>query len=199
MSTSLLANLMGVLIAVVITFPPSVTSHGRMLMPPSRMSAWRFPGLPGRWNPNDHIQWCGDLNQENQTRHEGLKVNDGTCGVCGDRWDRVPRKYELPDGYYMKGVELVNTPYTQGQTIDIQIQLTQSHWGYFEFRLCNRDSLGGEEATHACLDENLLELENGLTRFQIPVAGTAEDYIIKAKLPDELTCEKCLLQWKYNT
>ena len=58
----------------------------------------------------------------------------GQCGVCGDSWlESAPRKHES-GGIYATGLK--GRRYTPGQIIDIEIELTANHWGYFELRLC---------------------------------------------------------------
>ncbi len=60
--------------------------------------------------------------------------NGGKCGVCGDPWhEPVPRLHES-GGFYDTG--LLGRRYTPGQIIDIEVELTANHKGYFELRLC---------------------------------------------------------------
>lgn len=60
--------------------------------------------------------------------------NGGKCGVCGDPWhEPTPRLHES-GGFYDTG--LLGRRYTPGQIIDIEVELTANHKGYFELRLC---------------------------------------------------------------
>jgi hypothetical protein len=56
--------------------------------------------------------------------------------------------------------------------IELMIEVTISHKGFFEFRLCPKSS-ASELVTQACLDQNLLTLEDGTTQYEVPtyVAG----------------------------
>ena len=63
-----------------------------------------------------------------------FKIADGKCGICGDPWFAEPREHEAPDGKFATGT--ITAEYSQGQTIDIQIDITANHKGFFEFRLC---------------------------------------------------------------
>ena len=61
-------------------------------------------------------------------------INNGKCGVCGDSWnDAVPRRHEIGGE---NDNNLIGKRYTPGQLIDIEVELTTNHKGYFELRLC---------------------------------------------------------------
>lgn len=77
------------------------------------------------------------------------------------------------------------------------MELTSSHLGYFEFRLCPKRS-AEELVTQECLDNYLLRLSDGSTRYQVP-DYTATWYDMLVKLPDGLTCDHCVIQWYYTT
>lgn len=121
-----------------------VAGHGRLMDPPSRNSMWRF----GFYNPvdvYDNELWCGGLkglpNIDTDRNREIInsftvqwELNGGKCGVCGDPWNEPkPRSHEI-GGIFANG-KLVRQ-YTTGQVIDIEIELTSNHKGYFEMRLC---------------------------------------------------------------
>lgn len=69
--------------------------------------------------------------------------------------------------------------------------------GTFEFRICSIDADPNQDATQACLDLNLLTVENGTTRY--PVSKSYRTAIIKVVLPSNLVCKHCVFQWKYKT
>lgn len=163
--------------------------HGRLIEPPSRASAWRF-GFQTPPDYNDHELYCGGLTRQ-------WKINGGRCGECGDAWDiPEPRPHEY-GGQWGQG--LVVRSYTPGSKITIRVELTASHMGYFEFRVCPNKS-----AKQSCLDENVLQVLNGSpsrpnltdlkTRFY-PRNGSCV-YEMQALLPD-FTCDQCVLQWRY--
>jgi hypothetical protein len=71
--------------------------------------------------------------------------------------------------------------------------------GWYEFRLCNVDNIPNGEATHECLNQNLLADENGQTRFRTSgdVAGhEMSDVTVKRSLviPSNFKCNHCVLQ-----
>ena len=57
------------------------------------------------------------------------EANDGKCGVCGDDYnDPQPRANEN-GGKYGQGV--IAATYTQGQVIEVIVQITAHHKGIF--------------------------------------------------------------------
>lgn len=112
--------------------------------------------------------------------------------MCGDPWDG-PRAHEA-GGRYATG--LVTQHYTVGETVDVQVELTANHKGYFEFRICPTNDKD-RRATQACLDRHLLRLVDGSTR--LPISSDMRMVTARLQLPRGLTCSQCVLQWKYNT
>ncbi|XP_069134467.1 uncharacterized protein [Argopecten irradians] len=160
-----------------------VRGHGRLLEPPGRASMWRF-GYNSPPNYDDNQLFCGGFNRQ-------WKINGGKCGVCGDPWDGA-RDHEA-GGKYATGT--IVRHYSEGQTISVNVQITASHKGYFEFRLCPHNN-PSTRVSQACLDQHVLQQTDGSTR--VYEAGHPTSYTIHLKLPVGVTCSQCLLQWKYN-
>uniref|UniRef100_A0A336M0I6 CSON009299 protein n=1 Tax=Culicoides sonorensis TaxID=179676 RepID=A0A336M0I6_CULSO len=167
-----------------------VKGHGRLIEPPSRASAWRY-GFDTPPNYNDHELYCGGYTTQ-------WAKNEGKCGECGDAYNlQKPRPHEY-GGKYGQGV--IVRSYNPGSEMTIRVELTASHMGYFEFRLC--DNI---KADQSCLDKHLLKLMGGTpsiphpndleTRFY-PRNGS-RIYEIKAQLPKKMECSSCVLQWRY--
>jgi hypothetical protein len=105
---------------VVISFIGLSHGHGRFVGPPSRSSAWRF-GFDTPINYNDHELYCGGMNVQWQQ-------HGGNCGMCGDNYGLpVPRPNEFGGSPY--GVGVIVATYQAGQTIRLDVELTQSHLG----------------------------------------------------------------------
>lgn len=163
--------------------------HGRLIEPPSRSSAFRY-GFQTPPNYNDHELYCGGFARQQR--------NGGKCGECGDPWDVPQPRPNEHGGKYGQGV--IVRKYNPGSDMTIRVELTASHMGYFEFRLCPNLA-----AKQDCLDKHLLELLGGTpslpqpgdlnTRFY-PRNGS-RIYDIKARLPEGLECGNCVLQWRY--
>jgi len=176
-------------IFTIATHIQSCTGHGRLIEPPSRATAWRY-GFNTPPDYNDHELYCGGFTRQ-------WKRNDGKCGECGDAWDASePRAHEY-GGQWGQGV--IVRKYGPGSEMTIRVELTASHMGYFEFRLCPEP-----DAKQDCLDRHLLKILSGSpavpapndleTRFY-PRNGS-RIYEMKAQLPD-IKCNQCMLQWRY--
>ena len=87
------------------------------------------------------------------------------------------------------------------QQMEVEVELTTNHWGWFEFKLCPiNDKLKLED--EACMDKHPLYLVNDptSTKFWIPL-NTRKSDVFKYKLflPPDVTCSQCVLQWTYRT
>ena len=113
--------------------------------------------------------------------------------MCGDPY-QGPRQNEA-GGLYATGQ--IARRYTSGQVIDIQIEVTANHLGWFEFRLCPNNN-PKRAVTHECLDKHVLSLADGAGTRHV-IGSDVGMYNLKVKLPPGLTCSQCLLQWKWHT
>ncbi|CAG7710001.1 unnamed protein product [Allacma fusca] len=171
-----------------ITLVVYVSGHGRLMDPPNRSSVWRVPEfahLSPPANYNDNELFCGGAGVQHGQ-------NGGRCGECGDAYHLPRPRANEGGGNYARGIIVRN--YRKGQTVDIDVDLTTSHKGYFQFRLCDNGRNGVPEE-QSCFDRNLLQLEQGGTNF--PITGPSGHYYPKVKLPQGVTCSHCVLQWHY--
>jgi hypothetical protein len=98
-------------------------------------------------------------------------------------------------GKYFSG--LIAGNYTRSSLIPITIQLTAAHNGYYEFHLCTEKKTMNELVTQQCLDKNLLTLSDTTTRsYQASKEGI---YTVLVQLPMDVTCQYCVIQWRYVT
>merc|ERR1712121_253799 len=165
----------------------TVLGHGRLVNPAGRSSAWRY-GYNTPRNYDDDQMYCGSFGRHHIT-------NGGKCGICGDPWDvDLPRPHEA-GGKYATGT--ITGTYRAGQVIDIDVEITTNHYGFFEFRLCPVNDRT-KTATQDCLNQNLLQQADGSgPRNHI---GSTKGHIVTSwKLPAGLTCSQCVLQWRYKT
>ncbi|XP_060579651.1 uncharacterized protein LOC132736525 isoform X2 [Ruditapes philippinarum] len=161
-----------------------VEGQGRLLSPPGRSSLWRF-GFGTPVNYNDNALSCGGI----QHRAE---VNKGKCGVCGDPWESKPRDNEAGGQYAM---EIISGVYKSGALLEAIADVANANGGYFEFRLCANNNFSSP-VKEECLDKGLLTLEDGITtRYENIHTGLNRVILM---LPEGLTCEQCVLQWKYR-
>ena len=86
--------------------------------------------------------------------------------------------------------------YSKEEIITVQIEITVNHGGWFEFHLCPTNN-ARTTATQECMDRWPLIQTNGEVKFAVPEGlGIAS---IQLRLPQDLTCSQCVLQWKWNT
>ncbi|OWR55034.1 putative eukaryotic translation initiation factor 3 theta subunit [Danaus plexippus plexippus] len=169
-------------LAILVLLEKGVYGHGRLIEPPSRASAWRY-GFDTPHNYNDHELYCGGFTRQ-------WNKNGGKCGVCGDAWDSPkPRAHEL-GGRFGQGV--IVRKYAPKDVIVIKVELTASHNGFFEFRVC--DKL--KDTDQECMDKHVLNLEGKSDTRYYPREGN-KIYEMKYQLPEGLECTHCVLQWKY--
>jgi len=167
-----------------------VNAHGRLMMPPARNAMWRF-GYPNPVNYDDNELYCGGYAVQ-------WEQNGGKCGVCGDAYHLpLPRPHEA-GGTYAKGI--ISKFYAAGQTIDIEIELTANHQGYFEISLCPNNN-PRVEADQNCFDTYPLKVEDAEdNKYFIPAeVGKRGTFKYRVELPPFVTCTQCILQWTYYT
>ena len=127
----------------------------------------------------------------NSLQHRA-EVNNGKCGVCGDPWDSKPRDNEAGGQYAM---EIISGVYKSGTMIEAIADIANANGGYFEFRLCANNNFSSP-VKEECLDKGLLTLEDGIsTRYENVQTGLNRVILL---LPEGLTCDQCVLQWKYR-
>ncbi|XP_033762898.1 uncharacterized protein LOC117344303 [Pecten maximus] len=162
----------------------SVWGHGRMLEPPQRSTVWRFYPGDSRFTPNynDMELFCGGFPR--------MLSNGGKCGTCGDPYDGV-RENEA-GGKYATG--FITRNYNKGQIIDISIELTTSHMGFFEIRICPNNDVT-MPVSPECLDKHILKFTNGDSKWPATYTGF---YDLEVQLPADMTCEQCVIQWYYK-
>ena len=75
--------------------------------------------------------------------------------MCGDAYDEPVKPHEAPGGLFATGT-IVRT-YTQGQIIPVTIQLTATHRGFYEFKLCPNNNIQ-KDGNQDCFDRYYLYL-----------------------------------------
>ncbi|XP_072763660.1 uncharacterized protein [Anoplolepis gracilipes] len=162
-----------------------IYGHGVMMDPINRASAWR-KGFPVPPNYTDNEYFCGGREVQIQ--------NGGKCGECGDNYALPRPRSNENGGTYGTGV--IVEKYKAGSTINVEIHLTASHMGYFEFNLCPLQDKKDLE-TEKCFKDHPLLLADG-SGYKFPVTGP-KTYNVKVILPKDVTCEQCVFRWHYRT
>lgn len=133
--------------------------------------------------------FCGGKQHQYET-------NGGKCGVCGDPYDAPQPRDNEGGGKYSSGI-ISKCFEKTASVIEVKVQLTANHLGYFEFRLCEHND-PFTPVTQECLDEHVLGLpdDEGSRYYIGPELG---EYTVQLQLPENVQCSQCVLQWKYNT
>jgi len=164
----------------------SVLGHGRLRNPAGRSTMWRYD-FDTPHNVNDHETNCGGFGRQ-------WHQNDGLCGICGDAYDMPkPRANEMGGTY---GLGIITETYMENQVIDIEIELTAYHQGFFEFRLCPLNTKT-RPASQTCLDKHILKRDTGGEKIYPSPPSQGGRYWLKYQLPKGMTCSQCVLQWRY--
>ena len=91
----------------------------------------------------------------------------------------------------------VKATFGVGSTIDIVVELTAPHRGYFKFGVCTQPSV-----TQGCFDANPLinagDRGKGTPYWWLGPQGIGT-YKLKFTLPAGVSCGKCVLQWMYHS
>jgi len=176
---------MHIFIFMLYLFVNKVTGHARLVEPPSRASMWRF-GYNTPPDYQDNEGFCGGQTVQ-------WTQNGGKCGLCGDAYNGV-REHEY-GGKYATG-QIVGHYYS-GSLLNIAIDVTANHGGYFTFRLCPVSIIGGDP-TQECLDQNELTVLHTNSKIFPIVEERNGYYNMTLQLPHGLHCDHCLLQWTYT-
>ncbi|XP_056629828.1 uncharacterized protein LOC130440590 [Diorhabda sublineata] len=161
-----------------------ISGHGMMLDPPGRSSLWRFNSL-APVNYDDNQLFCGGY----YVQHI---LNDGNCGVCGDSYtDEHPQDNENTGTY---GQGIIAKEYKGGSVINVSINVTANHLGYFLYSLCELEDPNAPESGEDCFKSLLLE--DGSTNFT--VTEDMSEVTNRVVLPN-IDCPRCVLRWTYVT
>ncbi|XP_060063172.1 uncharacterized protein LOC132543673 [Ylistrum balloti] len=174
-----------VFLLVTVSLFGAAYAHGRLINPPGRSSMWRF-GFQTPKNYNDNELFCGGFSHQQSL--------GGKCGLCGDPYDQSPPRENEAGGKYAKGI--ISRRYRKGSQMDITIQITANHLGYFEFRLCDNNDVT-KPITNECLKHLLVNSETKETKH--PIGTVKGNITITVDLPQNLTCSQCVIQWRYHT
>jgi len=166
-----------------------VQPHGRLILPAARNCMWRF-GYPNPINYDDAGLYCGGFDRQ-------WHKNKGRCGVCGDPFD-APQLH-ADGGKYSNGI--IAKTYKKGQVIDVNVQITVSHKGYFMFRVGDFSNSKTEGDYAGKLKGEILKFVEGgdpKDNTRSPIIVKKITYKFKLQLPANLTCKRCVLQWWYR-
>lgn len=169
----------------------AATCHGFMTEPAAR-----------NWQRNsNYCPHCLAAGGPGETYPAGRTWPNSLHGVCGDKY-RDTREHEA--GGKFATPPQIAAVYKKGQTITIRVKITAPHGGRFSFGICNVDGAGTPQeerakTTQACFDANqLTNAVDGSKYWWMGKRGNGE-YSMQFKLPPTLTCQRCVIQWHWET
>ncbi|XP_021375798.1 uncharacterized protein LOC110464755 [Mizuhopecten yessoensis] len=166
------------------------SGRGKMVEPPMRSSLWR------------HKEWYGKPMVATNTDDGGLncggywklhEVNHHRCGICGDAFDNKNRPNEA-GGRFAQGYISRTYYHDKSKLINVTVDIKANIGGYFEFRLCPNNDVR-KTITQECLDKNHLVISGHGYRLYVERDTV---YDLQLKIPEDLTCTQCVLQWKWK-
>jgi len=172
--------------AVLACAASGANGHGMVTDPPNRASRWREdPQAPANYDDNGFF--CGGMNVQ-------FGLNGGKCGLCGDNYaDATPRTNELGATPFGEGI--IVRKYTPGSVMSVKVLVTANHLGSFAFNLCSVDKF--KEESEECFQDILLKQITGETSYVIDERTGEFDVLLQ--LPENLSCEHCILRWTWTT
>ncbi|XP_051166588.1 uncharacterized protein LOC127284920 [Leptopilina boulardi] len=162
-----------------------IFGHGKVTDPVNRLSAWR-KGFKTPPNYTDNQGFCGGK----EIQHS---INNGNCGICGDDY-RLSRPRPTENGGTYGTGTIVKT-YKSGEIIDVEVNISAAHKGYFIFNLCPL-KYDKELEEEECFIP--LKLADGNKSYDMENKGPGI-INIKVILPNGLTCKHCVFRWEYIT
>jgi len=178
-----------------VSLPSSIHGHGYLKTPRSRNYVANKDGV---WSPL--LATNPLIESEPQSANIG-----GTLAQCGIISDR---NYDFPKNALGGDLSQPRTQacYQPGSVIDVEVTLTAHHKGHFEFKAC--PVVPYQVPTQACFDEHPMTFVsdplyganldvNYPERAYIP--SSVLNFSYKFKLPDGMSADMVLIQWKYIT
>ena len=161
----------------------AVNGHGRLVEPPSRNSMWRY-GFSNPPNYSDNQLNCGGFSFQ-------WNNNGGKCGVCGDPYGKS-QPHVFPGKY---ANNIITRTYKQGQIVNVKVQITANHKGYFTFKVGN---IGTPPITEEKLNHLLKIAGTTGTRYYLPEGSKSGFFDVALQLPASLICAHCVFRWWYT-
>lgn len=118
-------------------------------------------------------------------------------GVCGDP-AAGPLDHEAGGKF---ATRVITGRYVKGQRLTLRVKIEAPHGGRFSFGVCPvpNDASERKTVTQKCFDANrLINVADGTPYWWFGKRGTGE-YTMDFRLPPNVTCKRCVLQWHYET
>eukprot|EP00913_Durusdinium_trenchii_P033002 g30895.t1 len=130
-----------------------------------------------------------------QERGQGMwptRLAPESHGLCGDPVQGKSNPPTFKDETYLKKGPITAT-YRAGEIVEFQIAVSTHHMGHYEFRICDAGYLppAGSQTPVAGADWK--------DTMASTYPSSHEVHVMRYKIPDNLSCEACTLQWYWST
>jgi hypothetical protein len=123
-------------------------------------------------------------------------ANRGRCAICGDEFSAAVKPHQT-GGPFATGT--LAASYMPGQQVDITLDLTANHRGFFSFALCPNNNPSTDPGPECFRQYRLQVVGGGNGGLIMPATAGTGIKRMTIKLPDGLTCSQCILQMTYTT
>ena len=184
-------------LAVIAANVIAASCHGFMSEPAARNVVHNSDSCPHCWSAggpsvtySGNRKWSANWDPKKNAAH----------GVCGDPVT-APAHHEAGGKFATKKITGV---YARGQTITLRVKVTAPHGGRFIFGICPvpdgaSDAAERAAVTQQCMDRNRLKNAQDGTDYWWFGKKTTGEFEMQFKLPDNIECKRCVLQWHYET
>ncbi|KAJ6649664.1 hypothetical protein Bhyg_04902 [Pseudolycoriella hygida] len=164
-----------------------IEPHGFVKRPLSRTSIFRERDTNGAQGPfwwNDTGVWCGNVQQD---------LNYSQCGRCGDAFGET---HANQGGKYDKAI--ITGTYIAGEVIDIRVEITVNHRGFFTIELCPHPVETDNCFSRLNIVDGSHEIRSGNMMCTGPTQAIGP-ITARVQLPANVRCSRCTLRWTYRT
>lgn len=165
---------------------------------PAGVRAHGFLADPAARNVQHNSNWCPSCLNAGGV-DSVYSSGKQRFGLCGDPW-LGPRHHEAY-GKFATPTSIARR-YKKNQRVTVRVELTANHMGRWSVRLCplSRPSQGAErrELSQACLNAHLMHRADGTGPYTY-VPSHEYLFSVEYRLPPNLTCRRCVMQWIYET
>lgn len=136
-------------------------------------------------------------------QNQAITRNAGKCGVCGDPYDG-DRLHETGN---LMALNESSRNYFPGSSVDLMVEIVANHGGKFKFEICWRDKLEIKETEECFMPLKLsnakgasnLDDNNSDHEYNLDPNGGTGIYTMSVDLPNNKTCEHCILRWHWKS
>jgi hypothetical protein len=188
-------------LAVIAANVIAASCHGFMAEPAARNVVHNSDYCPHCWSSGGPgLTYAGGRKWTASGSKMWDPKKNAAHGVCGDP-HTGPLNHEAGGKFATKKI---TGTYARGQTITLRVKITAPHGGRFIFGICPvpdgaSDAAERAAVTQQCMDRNRLKNAKDGSDYWWFGKKTTGEFEMQFKLPDNIECKRCVLQWHYET